>query len=456
MGRSVRREFAYQTVYRYLETLISHACEGGDPRLPSLRDLARRLRVSLATVQYAYSLLEREGRVHSVPKSGYFALVPADGGVSAPRAIARSGQCAPFILPPLPCEALEPLLLAHERRLARQSATTQPGNALLRSALAARHTRSSRQFWRAEDVHLATDVQALLQTLLLALDLQGGAVLVATPCCWQQLQVLQQLGVRVIEWPLDNQGGLDLGTLAQLFKRETVRLLLMPSCLATPPGRLMSLEEQREVARLLAGYPTWLLENDLDSEQCFAAPPATRLRDWVDPHWLLVMGSLEGMIGAEAPYAYVLSRHPAVCEAFVRRSFVLPPRRQQAVACLLTRGDVDSHLQQMRDRLQLRMAILCHAVEQHLGSLLAFSVPEGGRVLWCRLDLAVDVRQLLEASNTPALLAAPGNLFSLQESYDRHLLLAWQGDDAGELEDALGELGQRLQCLRANAKDRSD
>ena len=98
MGRSVRREFAYQTVYRYLETLISHACEGGSPRLPSLRDLARRLRVSLATVQYAYSLLEREGRVHSVPKSGYFAQVPVNEPASAPRS--STGQCAPFILPP--------------------------------------------------------------------------------------------------------------------------------------------------------------------------------------------------------------------------------------------------------------------------------------------------------------------------------------------------------------------
>ncbi|WP_288374949.1 PLP-dependent aminotransferase family protein [uncultured Pseudomonas sp.] len=454
MGRSVRREFAYQTVYRYLETLISHAREGGDPRLPSLRDLARRMRVSLATVQYAYSLLEREGRVHSVPKSGYFAQVPVNEPASAPRA--STGQCAPFILPPFSCGALEPLLLAHERRLARQSALTQTGSALLRNALAARHTRSSRQFWRAEDVHLATDVQALLQTLLLALDLQGGTVLVATPCCWQQLQVLQQLGMRVVEWPLDTQGGLDLDTLAQLFKRETVRLLLMPSCLATPPGRLVSLDEQREVARLLAGYPTWLLENDLDSDQCFVAPPETRLRDWVDPHWLLVLGSLEGMIGAEAPYAYVLSRHPAVCEAFVRRSFVLPPRRQQAVACLLSRGDVDSHLQQMRDRLQMRMAILCHAVEQHLGNLLAFSEPEGGRVLWCRLGLAVDVRQLVEALNTSALLAAPGNLFSLRDGYDHHLLLAWQGDDAGELEQALEALGKRLQCLRSNAQDRSN
>lgn len=69
------REFAYQVVYRYLVALIDEAERGGQPRLPSLRALSRRLGVSLATVQAAYSLLEHEGRVHSVPKSGYFAQI---------------------------------------------------------------------------------------------------------------------------------------------------------------------------------------------------------------------------------------------------------------------------------------------------------------------------------------------------------------------------------------------
>jgi DNA-binding transcriptional MocR family regulator len=36
-------------------------------RLPSLRQLADRLNVSISTIQYAYSLLEKEGRVYSRP-----------------------------------------------------------------------------------------------------------------------------------------------------------------------------------------------------------------------------------------------------------------------------------------------------------------------------------------------------------------------------------------------------
>lgn len=67
-------DFAYQAVYRYMINLINEVGTEGRVKLPSLRHLAERLNVSISTIQYAYSLLEKEGRVYSVAKSGYYAL----------------------------------------------------------------------------------------------------------------------------------------------------------------------------------------------------------------------------------------------------------------------------------------------------------------------------------------------------------------------------------------------
>ncbi len=66
-------DFAYQAVYRYLTCLINEMEAETPIKLPSLRQLAERLSVSISTIQYAYSLLEKEGRVYSVAKSGYYA-----------------------------------------------------------------------------------------------------------------------------------------------------------------------------------------------------------------------------------------------------------------------------------------------------------------------------------------------------------------------------------------------
>ena len=131
MGRAAPGEFAYRKVYRYLEALIDQAAGVGTCRLPSLRELSRRLRVSLATVQSAYSLLEEEGRVHCLPRSGYYVQ---NGGKDQTVAVARQ--------PPLPTQPLlERILLGHERRLARQrdrrvASWEALGSARLRNAVA--------------------------------------------------------------------------------------------------------------------------------------------------------------------------------------------------------------------------------------------------------------------------------------------------------------------------------
>lgn len=44
-------EFAYRAVYRYLVELIEQMAPGSYSRMPSLRDLAQRLNVSISTVQ---------------------------------------------------------------------------------------------------------------------------------------------------------------------------------------------------------------------------------------------------------------------------------------------------------------------------------------------------------------------------------------------------------------------
>jgi DNA-binding transcriptional MocR family regulator len=48
--------FAYQAVYRYLMRLIAEPAGDGNVRLPSLRQLADRLNVSISTIQYALAL----------------------------------------------------------------------------------------------------------------------------------------------------------------------------------------------------------------------------------------------------------------------------------------------------------------------------------------------------------------------------------------------------------------
>ncbi|MBF8723847.1 aminotransferase class I/II-fold pyridoxal phosphate-dependent enzyme [Pseudomonas guariconensis] len=443
MGRCGRGEFAYQAVCRYIEALINQADPSEEGRLPSLRDLAARLKVSLATVQNAYSLLEHQGRVRSVPKSGYFVAFEARE---------REQSAAPrprpaFALPMATPMGLERALLAQERRLSRQTGASSwrsGEGALLRHVLAARYTRSSGHSWNAEHVHLATDVQALLEALLRALRLQGATAVVATPCCRRLLQALRWAGMRVLEVPAGNDSALDLERLAQVLAREPVALVVLPSCLATPLGRRVSYCDQQAMARLLADHPAWLLENDLDSAHCFGEAPAMHLRDGVDIRRLLVLGSLEATLGAEGPYAYLLCRQMGVEEAIARRGFLIPPLRQQAIALVCAKGEVEAWLPRLRSELQAHMEHLFLQVELCLGDRVVAAKPEGGRGIWGRLTQPANLDEAQAVLAGTGLTITPGERFSLQGNHVGYVALTWQGAPREGLEPLLQRLGRAL------------
>ena len=145
----------------------------------------------------------------------------------------------PALLQPLD----SPLLLL-ERELLRQyprqpQPSSQPcGELELRTALAARYTSSPVRCWHADDVYIGADLRGVLEILIAVLGLKDATVVVESPCDWAILRLLQAAGVRVIELPVQADGGLDLERLKELLETEPVRLVMLSSGLNMPRGSL--------------------------------------------------------------------------------------------------------------------------------------------------------------------------------------------------------------------------
>ena len=74
-----------EPIYRQIERQVVRAVLGGELRdgdpLPSIRQLARDLRVSVITTTRAYTELEQRGFITTVPGKGCFAKAPDPGEV---------------------------------------------------------------------------------------------------------------------------------------------------------------------------------------------------------------------------------------------------------------------------------------------------------------------------------------------------------------------------------------
>ncbi|WP_448651366.1 aminotransferase-like domain-containing protein [Pseudomonas fluorescens] len=459
--RGVRQaDFAYQAVYRYMINLINEVSTDTRVKLPSLRQLSLRLNVSISTIQYAYSLLEKEGRVYSVAKSGYYAWPLAGHPLMLPSgdllerlyiAARRPGMVVLSADEPALLASLDTTLLRFERELVRQyprplQSWSQPcGVWELRAALAARYTSSPNRCWHADDVYIGADLRGVLEILIDVLGLRGSTVVVESPCDWLILRLLQDAGVRIIELPWAHDGSLDLAALEGVLREEAVQLVLLSSAVSLPSGVAIRLRDRLEVARLLDQYGCWLLENDTYSELDFQSPQ-TALRDLVNPDRLVVFSSFEKMLGPEAPYGYVLSRHMSseLQRQFLLRSFRLSSIRQRAIARLYQSGQIDQHLSALRQLLREQASEMSLRLDHHLGDQVTYRMPGGGATFWLGSTHAVDMRQVFQHLLARQVVVAPGELFSLGGLHHQHVRVSHTFHGQPNLEIALAALGEAL------------
>jgi DNA-binding transcriptional MocR family regulator len=453
LSRINKTDFAYQMVYRYLSRLTNELPEGPAVKLPSLRLLARRLRVSISTVQNAYSLLEKEGRICSVPKSGYYALpqpcndIHCEGDDVLERYQASARRSDMFVFgadEPTLLQSLDGALLNLERDLMRHypcqpDPRFQPfGDIELRTALAAAYTSSTERCWHPDNVFIGPDKTGVLKTVLKALQLRDCAVLVESPCGWSVLRTLQSFGIRVIEWCASSEHGVDMDELNGLLQQGDIKMAILSSRMDPVRGRVMPLEQRQRLAQVLNRHGVWVLENDSQGGLCFDEQ-VEPLRNFIDPERLMILGAFDKTIGLEAPFGYLLSRHsrPLWHQQMLLRSFRLPPIRQKAIARLYSSGQLDRHLQGLRSSLQERTASLGMMIEHYLGDDVRFERPGGGATLWLDSAHRVDMTRVFERLLDQRIVIAPGELFSVRGLHQQSLCLSGAADWSQNIESML-------------------
>ncbi len=418
-------DFAYQAVYRYMINLINEVSLEKPVKLPSLRQLSTRLKVSISTIQYAYSILEKEGRIYSVAKSGYSAWPVATGAQMVTsedlleRLYAAARRPAMVVLSgdePALLGSLDGTLLTLERQLIRRyphhlQTHSQPSGVWeLRAALAARYTASPTRCWQADEVYIGADLRGVLEILIDVLGLKGSVVVAESPCDYLVLRLLQGAGVRVIELPWQADGRFDLTTFEYLLSHEPVRLVLLSSVVSMPSGSVLSVQERLQVAHLLDRFGCWLLENDTFGELSFVPSPAA-LRHLVNPERLMVFSSFEKILGPEAPFGFLLSRQLSseLQRQFLLRAFRLSSIRQRAIARLYESGRFDQHLQALRQRLREQAQAMSHRLDARLEGRVNYRAPIAGASFWLQSTAAVDMRQVFQRMVTQQVVIAPAS-----------------------------------------------
>jgi DNA-binding transcriptional MocR family regulator len=464
LSRSASQTLAEQLSGHYAARIRQRLLLPG-ARLPSVRESARRHRVSPSTVVAAYDHLAAQGLIEARRQRGFFVRegeaspsrgtpAPAAHEAEAQSAAARlalTGETLPRPLSPqqappvdatalirgmfsadaqrpapglgtLPADWLDAGMLQTALRRAMTPAGRAArgpggspdsplqygdpaGDTRLRHALAQRLADFGVPAAPAQIV-TANGATHALDILSRGLLRPGDPVLVDEPGWSVEFARLAQLGMRLLPVPRGVDGP-DLGAMAALARAHRPRLYVTVSVLHNPTGASLSLAAAHQVLRLAEAHDFRIVEDD--TYAAFAPAHAPRLSA-LDGLGRTIYVSGFSKILAPGWRVGFLAAPPDLVERLIDvkllGALTTPALLEQAVAVCLEQGWLRRHAERVVDRLAAARA---RSTKLALAAGCRFVTPPAGLFGW--VDTGVDTERLATDMLDDGWLLAPGMVF---------------------------------------------
>lgn len=467
--------FKYRQVEQHILSCLDKGTLRPGDRVPSLRVMSKNLGVGLATVNHAYVELERKGVLEARPRSGFFVRTerrrlptPMTRGArsAGPRVINRSRliqtvlesvgnkELLPLgVICPrqdlLPVKALGRIMASIVRsRPESLDYEVIPGNSDLRLQLARRSLVYGLPV-APDEVMITAGAMEGLYLALRSLTHPGDSVLIQAPTYYCFLQLLETLGLRVIEIPSDPGRGISPEDVAQAVDRFDIKACILSANFNNPDGSLTSDVAKAEIVRLLAEKSIPLVEDDVSGDMHFGPQRPTTFKQHDERGLVLYCSSFSKTVAPGYRVGWMLPGRfmdkTLEIKATTNVSCVAPT--QMAMAEYLATGQYERHLRTLRGTIRSTMQTMQHVLARTFPGETRVTRPEGGLVLWVELPDGVDSVELFFKAREQGIGISPGPIFSTQDKFNSFIRLscgmAWdQNIEAGVTR--LGELTEAM------------
>ncbi|MCG7201620.1 PLP-dependent aminotransferase family protein [Marinobacter pelagius] len=462
-------EYRYQQLESWLlQGIVEQRWRLGE-RLPSIRTLCREQKLSKATVQHALQRLEAQGLIEARPKAGYFVALQPDGvkqpvsraRIEAPRPVNVSdllldimGRSAAFdLLPDLHSGDLPPGIVTLNRSIGRalrrqkgedyQYYDEPAGFHGLREQLALHHGRRG---WTVspDELCITSGCQHALFLALMASCERGDVVAVESPGFYGVLQLLEQLGLRVVEVPTSLETGMDMDALEEVLERWKVRACIVSPSFATPGGALMPEDGKKRLLALAERHDLAVIEDDIYADTALGrAPDPLKALD-VD-HRVILCSSFSKCLSRDIRLGWISGArwHDRILHLKLVTQLASSRYLQQGVADYMADGSLSSHLRRQRHELRANRDKLIASL-QLWPVEVRVSTPRGGLAVWVELPEHVDTLSSYLPALQAGVIITPGPLFSVSGQFGNCLRISYAHPWSASRTEALGRLPELL------------
>ncbi|MHA3079491.1 aminotransferase-like domain-containing protein [Acinetobacter sp. ANC 5502] len=409
-------------------------------RLPSLRQLAQQLEVSISTVIEAYARLVTTQRIEARAGAGYFvtgirasyaftAIAPRLDREVDPLWISRQSlEANSTHLKPgcgwLPEHWMPEDLIRKALRVVSRSTTShlvgygQPlGFAKLRHLIVQRMQMTG--VMAHPDQILLTDSGTHAIDLVCRLFLNpNDVVLIDDPCYFNFHALLKAHQVKTILIPWTTTGPDVEQFRAALVHKP--RLYITNSGIHNPTGGQLSLATAYQILKMVEQTDLVIVEDDIFADlEYMPAPRYAALNGFAQ---VIQIGSFSKTLSASIRCGYIATQNQWVEQLIdlkIATCFNNNQLNTELIYHALTDNAYRKHVEWLKQQLALAVSRTIQNL-QPLG-IDPWIIPQAGMFLWCRLPDGYSAKEISKICLSQGVILAPGNAFSTHKSAEQFL-----------------------------------
>lgn len=397
----------YELVYRDVKDKIISGLYPEDTRLPSKRDMAHLMCVSVNTVEIAYAKLEDEAYIESVERRGYFVakrdyMKKYMGTISKPRPSKRSyrydftyggvDQGFPFgIWKKISRQAIDDLGGDLLKRV------DPMGDMSLRESIAA-YLKTYRGIdCKMENILISASTEHLFQVLFCILG-EDKVYGIEDPGFERWGQLFRSNNVLFKPIGLDGKG-----IRVQDLRDSRVDIVCSTPGHQFPTGQVMPTTRRLDILDWAKEEARWIIEDDYDGEFRYRGRPLPAMKSMDDRDRVIFMGSFANTVSPAMRISYMVMPETLVDIYHERVSYTacpVPVLTQRSLDIFIRGGYFVRHINRMRKAYKRKMDLVKDMVSNY--DFLSFEGGDTGLhllVSWDLKDLGLRADSLVEEAD---------------------------------------------------------
>ncbi|MBC3889140.1 aminotransferase class I/II-fold pyridoxal phosphate-dependent enzyme [Acetobacterium paludosum] len=448
-------QFLYEEIYEFLKNEIILGNLKNSEKLPSKRNMASHLAVSVNTVDAAYGQLVAEGYVEAVPKKGYYVceidtyLQNEKRAVSKNKVETEKNEIDGIDFSPnmidqriFPYDAFRKIFKAtfNEYDLNLLNKPDIQGEPELRKALVNLLYRSRGVVCTADQIVIGSGTDHLLQTL----DLLWGnskEIILENPVYLKAYNIFEKMGNKVISVDIDKKGI----RIEPLKNHKNVAIYVTPSH-QFPLGISMPIDRRIKLLNFAnKEEQIYIIEDDYDSEFRYNEKPLPSLQSIDKNGKVIYIGTFSKSIAPSMRISYMVlpdSLLKTYLEIADQISSPVSSLEQRMIAAFISGGFFEKHVNKMRKVYKEKRITLMDALGQ-LGDQVKITGENAGHHLLIQLNKGLSEKEMCEralALGVKVYPVSPYFIHGVSKKFESMVLLGYGSLTAEQIYEGINLL----------------